>query len=157
MWDSRGGAENDGGSRAGAGSRHDRARLDAGDNRGGPPSALSGEGSGSGVGARTWEANVMVLAATNAPEAVDTAFLRPGRFDEVCFREGLLLRITLAGPGNFCLCCMLRQPPSHRERRACRDRGSIRCTRLCMGADIITPLYALTIKYPGFRVDSSCI
>ncbi|CAN0347644.1 unnamed protein product, partial [Hapterophycus canaliculatus] len=26
-------------------------------------------------------ATVMVLAATNAPEAVDAAFLRPGRFD----------------------------------------------------------------------------
>lgn len=46
---------------------------------------LSGEeevGSLRGV-ARTWEANVMVLAATNAPDAVDAAFLRPGRFDEV--------------------------------------------------------------------------
>ncbi|CAM9512107.1 unnamed protein product [Discosporangium mesarthrocarpum] len=29
--------------------------------------------------------NVMVLAATNAPEAVDPAFLRPGRFDEVVY------------------------------------------------------------------------
>ncbi|CAM9442051.1 unnamed protein product [Pylaiella littoralis] len=29
--------------------------------------------------------NVMVLAATNAPEAVDTAFLRPGRFDEIVY------------------------------------------------------------------------
>lgn len=35
-------------------------------------------------------ANVMVLGATNAPEAVDTAFLRPGRFDEVRgMRDGL--------------------------------------------------------------------
>ena len=32
-------------------------------------------------------ANVMVLAATNAPEAVDAAFLRPGRFDEVKRRQ----------------------------------------------------------------------
>ena len=30
-------------------------------------------------------ANVMVLAATNAPQAVDPAFLRPGRFDEVVY------------------------------------------------------------------------
>lgn len=33
--------------------------------------------------AQSGSANVMVLAATNAPEAVDAAFLRPGRFDEV--------------------------------------------------------------------------
>lgn len=32
---------------------------------------------------RSGGANVMVLAATNAPDAVDAAFLRPGRFDEV--------------------------------------------------------------------------
>ncbi|CAM9333019.1 unnamed protein product [Laminaria digitata] len=30
-------------------------------------------------------ANVMVLAATNAPGAVDAAFLRPGRFDEIVY------------------------------------------------------------------------
>lgn len=46
---------------------------------------LSGEGEAGSIRgvAQTWEANVMVLAATNAPDAVDAAFLRPGRFDEV--------------------------------------------------------------------------
>ena len=38
-------------------------------------------------------ANVMVLAATNAPGAVDAAFLRPGRFDEV--RGGTFIIIII--------------------------------------------------------------
>lgn len=44
----------------------------------------AGTGSyGQGTGGAASTTNVMVLAATNAPEAVDAAFLRPGRFDEV--------------------------------------------------------------------------
>ncbi|CAN0467597.1 unnamed protein product, partial [Ectocarpus sp. 12 AP-2014] len=52
----------------------------AGDNDGPAPAAQGGEGRGGGG-----SANVMVLAATNAPEAVDAAFLRPGRFDEIVY------------------------------------------------------------------------
>ncbi|CAN0339737.1 unnamed protein product, partial [Ectocarpus sp. 12 AP-2014] len=52
----------------------------AGDNDGPAPAAQGGEGRGVGG-----SANVMVLAATNAPEAVDAAFLRPGRFDEIVY------------------------------------------------------------------------
>ncbi|CAN0406390.1 unnamed protein product, partial [Ectocarpus fasciculatus] len=51
-----------------------------GDNDG-PAPAVQGGGEGGGGGS----ANVMVLAATNAPEAVDAAFLRPGRFDEIVY------------------------------------------------------------------------
>eukprot|EP00937_MAST-01D_sp_MAST-1D-sp2_P007774 g7774.t1 len=43
--------------------------------------AQVGGGSGGGGG----EQRVMVLAATNTPEAVDPAFLRPGRFDKLVY------------------------------------------------------------------------
>lgn len=60
---------------------------DATDGGGEPPAAFrEGEGKRSTPPERVavgGGANVMVLAATNAPEAVDAAFLRPGRFDEV--------------------------------------------------------------------------
>lgn len=35
-----------------------------------------------GVGSQSSEASIMVIAATNKPWAIDSAFLRPGRFDE---------------------------------------------------------------------------
>lgn len=64
-----------------------------GDNDGSAP-AVQGGGQGGGGGS----ANVMVLAATNAPEAVDAAFLRPGRFDEV--RDYLLRQLCVPGRRN---------------------------------------------------------
>ncbi len=53
-----------------------------GDERGRTPTLAAGTLAGRQLGGGG-SANVMVLAATNAPEAVDAAFLRPGRFDEV--------------------------------------------------------------------------
>lgn len=49
------------------------------------PATTTAEKKGSAArgAAQSASANVMVLAATNAPGAVDAAFLRPGRFDEV--------------------------------------------------------------------------
>jgi transitional endoplasmic reticulum ATPase len=37
------------------------------------------------VGTRSAEAVVIVLAATNCPQAIDTTFLRPGRFDRLVY------------------------------------------------------------------------
>jgi len=42
-------------------------------------------------------ATVIVLAATNRPESLDTALLRPGRFD----RQVLVDRPDLSGRGNL--------------------------------------------------------
>lgn len=58
-----------------------------------PSSAAESTGQSAGSSSSSSSANVMVLAATNAPEAVDAAFLRPGRFDEVGYNSnGRLLR-----------------------------------------------------------------
>ena len=56
-----------------------------------PPATTTAEKEGSAAreAVQSASANVMVLAATNAPGAVDAAFLRPGRFDEV--RGGSIL------------------------------------------------------------------
>ena len=97
------------GLRASAGPASGKRRDDA-NNLGGRPGCVDGneasaeaaapatttaenKSSAARAAVQSTSANVMVLAATNAPGAVDAAFLRPGRFDEV--RGGTFIIIII--------------------------------------------------------------